>query len=90
MIGQVIEQPPATPDAAPERRPTRRIADAIIGALCGALAGVVGATLAPPQGVPVAPVAIGLAVLAGALGYRYGRGIAAVVLEAFTGTGGGH
>jgi hypothetical protein len=66
----------------------RQAVHALIGAAAGGLAGAVAAVLAAPVGPPLAAASGTVATLGGALGYRYGRGVAAAFLDALTGLSG--
>ncbi len=71
----------AAPMPALSRR-ARAIGTAV-GFSAGGAAGAVGAVLLAPWAPPIAVAAGALAVVGGALGYRWGRGVGAAILDAF-------
>ena len=77
--GRLPGGPALTPP--PPRR--ARAIGAAVGFSAGGAAGAVGAVLLAPWAPPVAIAAGALAVVGGALGYRWGRGVGAAILDAF-------
>jgi len=67
----------------------RRLASAALGAVGGGMAGWLAALIGGVHGVMHWWVAAGLAVLAAALGYRYGRSVVQAIFMSFVEAGDG-